>query len=76
MDIGEDISYLKEKFAERFPYAKLTVTRRTVKGKTCYYFKTVGAYKVESGRFIQLVFENAERYREDLSTLTYHYKTD
>jgi hypothetical protein len=73
---SERLADLKDGFAERFPYAKLTITRRNINGKTRYYFKTKGAYKVESGHFIELYFETAYRYKEDLSTLTYHYKTD
>ncbi len=76
MDNAELIEHLKKVFAERFPYATLTVTHRKVKGKTRYYFKTVGAYKVDSGRLIECYFETAYRYREDYSTLTYHYKTE
>ena len=76
MNIEEDIEHLKKTFAERFSHATLTITSRKVNGKTRYYFKTVGAYKVESGRLIECYFETAYRYREDLKTLTYHYKTD
>jgi len=75
MDDEENISHLREKFAESFPYATLTITSRTVNGKKRYYFKTVGAYKVDSGRFIECYFEDLERYKQDLPTLTYHYKT-
>jgi len=76
MSVEEDIGYLKKVFAERFPYATLTVTSRPVKGKMRYYFKTKGAYKVDSGRLIECFFETAYRYKQDLSTLIYHYKTD
>lgn len=75
MNREEDICYLKKIFAERFSYATLTVTTRKVKGKTKMYFKTVGAYKVESGRLIECVFPTAYRYKENYSTLTYHYRT-
>lgn len=77
MDIEGDIEHLKKTFAERFPHATLTVTRRKVKGETRYYFKTKGCHKVESGRLIECCFHMPlHRYREDLPTLTYHYKTD
>lgn len=76
MNMEEEISHLKKTFAEKYSHATLKITCRKVKGKTRYYFKTVGAYKVESGRLIQCYFETAERYKEDLPTLTYHYKTD
>lgn len=76
MSVEEDIAYLKKIFAERFPYATLTITNRTVKGKKRYYFKTKGVYKVDSGRLIECFFESAYRYKQDLLTLTYYYKTD
>jgi len=76
MDIEEATAYLHKEFARRFSHATLTITSRTIKGKKRYYFKTVGAYKVESGNLIQCIFETAYRYKEDYSTLTYHYKTD
>jgi hypothetical protein len=77
MSVEEDIVYLKKVFADRFPYATLTVTKRTVKGKLRYYFKTKGAYKVDSGRLIECCIDlPIHRYKQDLSTLTYHYKTD
>lgn len=76
MNNEESIAFLKEDFSKRFSHATLTVTHRKVKGKTRYYFKTVGAYKVESGRLIECHFETAYRYREDYSTLTYHYRTE
>jgi len=76
MNMEEHIAHLKKTFAERFSHATLTITHRTVKGKKRYYFKTVGAYKVDSGRLIECYFETAYRYREDLPTLTYHYRTE
>ena len=76
MNYEELITHLKKTFVERFPYATLSVSNRTVKGKKRYYFKTVGAYKVESGRLIECHFETAYRYKEDYSTLTYHYRTE
>ncbi len=76
MNTEDSIAHLKMMFAERFAYATLTITHRKVKGKTQYYFKTVGAYKVDSGRFIQCYFETAYRYKEDFLTLTYHYRTE
>lgn len=72
----ELIEDLKKVFAERFSHATLTVTHRKVKGKTRYYFKTVGVYKVESGRLIECYFPTVYRYKEDYSTLTYHYRTE
>ena len=76
MDIKETTAYLHKEFARRFPHATLTITSRTIKGKKRYYFKTVGVYKVESGSLIELFFETAYRYKQDLPTLTYHYKTE
>ena len=76
MNMEEHIAHLKKTFAERFSHATLTITSRTVKGKKRYYFKTVGCYKVDSGRLIECYFETAYRYREDLPTLTYHYRTE
>lgn len=76
MTTEDSIVHLKESFAENFSHATLTVTSRTYNGKKRYYFKTVGAYKVDSGRLIECYFETIYRYRQDLPTLTYHYRTE
>jgi len=76
MNEEETIRYLKEIWARKYPYATLTVTHRTVKGKKRLYFKTKGAYKIESGRLIESLFPTVYRYKDDYINLTYHYKTD
>lgn len=76
MDVEKEIVHLKETFAKRFPYATLTITSRKIKGKTRLYFKTVGAYKIDSGNLIECYFETAYRYKQDWPNLTYYYKTD
>lgn len=75
MKTEDSIEHLKKSFAKSFSHATLTITTRTVKGKKHYYLKTVGAYKVDSGRLLELYFDPLERYREDWPTLTYHYRT-
>lgn len=72
----ESIADLKKEFAKRFSHATLTITIRIVKGKKCYYFKTVGAYKVDSGRLLECYFDPLDRYREDYNTLTYYYRAE
>ena len=76
MSYEETVRYLESEFMRRFPHATIKVTSRTLKGKKYVYIKTVGMYKVESGRMIECFFENIERVYEDYSTLTYKYKGD
>jgi len=74
MSYEEDVSGLEKVFAERFSHAQITITSRMVKGKKRVYVKTVGAYKVSSGRLIECFFNDIERVSGDYSTLTYKYK--
>lgn len=70
----ETIRDLKKMFAEQFSYAELIIHTRKAKGKTFIYFKTIGAYKVDSHRLIEHYFDDVERVSEDLKTLTYKYR--
>lgn len=74
MTYEDTVRHLEAEFMRRFSHAEITVTSRTIKGKKFVYVKTVGMYKVESGRLIECFFENIERVYEDYSTLTYKYK--
>jgi hypothetical protein len=74
MSYEDEVRDLKAEFAKRYPHATIKVTSRTIKGKKFVYIKTVGMYKVESGRTIECFFEDIERVYEDYSTLTYKYK--
>jgi len=65
---------LKEEFTEKYPYAKLRVTRRKYKGKKHLYFTTIGTWKVESGWLISLYYPNIELIRSDYGNLTYVYR--
>ena len=74
MNYEETVCRLKEEFARRFSHAEITISSRMVNGKKRVYVKTVGAYKVESGRLIECHFEDIERVYEDYNTLTYKYR--
>ena len=65
---------LKEDFAKQYPYGKLIIQRRKYNGRRHLYFKTVGCYKVESGRLISLYFPRIELISADYAKLTYVYR--
>lgn len=74
MSYEEDVGRLEQEFALRFFRAQITIRSRTIKGTKRIYVTTVGAYKVESGRLIELFFPSVYLYSSDYSTLTYKYK--
>ena len=74
MSYEETVRHLETEFVRRFPHATISVASRTLKGKKYVYVKTVGMYKIESGRLIECFFENIERVHDDYGTLTYKYK--
>lgn len=74
MSYEENVSGLEKEFARRFSHAQIIITSRTIKGTKRIYIKTVGAYKVESGRLVEIFFPSVYRWYGDYSTLTYKYK--